>query len=115
MGENVQGPSPKHWLGMDKLGRDLDARIVNGSRKMLTLAPFSVLLSTIIGGTLSATAGYMGGLFAEVIKRGLDSLVAIPDLLLFLVIIAAFGQRFSTLCSRLRLVASLASPGTKPR
>ena len=90
-GENLEGPSAKHWLGTDKLGRDLHARLVHGARKVLTLAPFSVLLSLAIGGTLGVIAGYKGGLIDEVIMRGLDAMMAFPTILLYLVIIAALG------------------------
>ena len=90
-GDNLQGPSAKHWLGTDKLGRDLWARLVHGSRKVLILAPLSVAISLLIGGTLGVIAGYKGGFVDEVVMRGLDAMMAFPLILLYLVIIAALG------------------------
>ena len=90
-GENLQGPSAKHWLGTDRNGRDLWARLAHGSRTILTLAPLAVIVALIVGGTLGVVAGYHGGLIDEVIMRFLDALMAFPQILLYLVIIAALG------------------------
>ncbi len=90
-GENLKGPSAKHWLGTDRNGRDLWARLAHGSRTILTLAPLSVIVALIFGGTLGVIAGYYGGLVDEITMRVLDALMAFPQILLYLVIIAALG------------------------
>jgi peptide/nickel transport system permease protein len=90
-GENLQGPSARHWLGTDRNGRDLWARLAHGSRTILTLAPLAVLIALIVGGTLGVVAGYHGGLIDEITMRALDALMAFPQILLYLVIIAALG------------------------
>lgn len=90
-GENLQDPSAKHWLGTDRSGRDLWARLAYGSRRILTIAPLSILVALVIGGSLGLTAGYYGGLVDEIIMRALDALMAFPQILLYLVIIAALG------------------------
>lgn len=90
-GENLQGPSAKHWLGTDRTGRDLWSRLAHGSRTILTLAPVAVLIALIVGGTLGVVAGYYGGLVDEITMRALDALMAFPQILLYLVIIAALG------------------------
>jgi peptide/nickel transport system permease protein len=90
-GVSLQGPSADHWLGTDRLGRDLWARLAYGARIILTLAPISVVVALIIGGTLGLLAGYYGGLVDEVVMRGLDALMAFPQILLYLIIIAALG------------------------
>jgi peptide/nickel transport system permease protein len=90
-GENLQGPSAKHWLGTDRLGRDLWARLAHGARIILTLAPLSVGLALAVGIVLGLAAGYFGGMVDEIISRVLDSMIAFPQILLYLVIIAALG------------------------
>jgi len=90
-GDNLQGPTAKHWLGTDRSGRDLYARLIHGSRIILTVAPFSILIALIIGGGLGVIAGYFGGIIDEIIMRVLDGLMAFPQILLYLVIIAALG------------------------
>ena len=90
-GASLQGPSAAHWLGTDRLGRDLWARLAHGARIILLLAPISVGMALLIGGTLGLLAGYHGGLVDEVVMRVLDALMAFPQILLYLVIIAALG------------------------
>ncbi len=85
------GPSAKHPLGADHLGRDLWARLVYGSRLILVLAPLSVLCSLAVGTTFGLMAGYFGGLLDEVVMRVLDAMMAFPAILLYLIIIAAVG------------------------
>jgi peptide/nickel transport system permease protein len=90
-GQGLKGPSAEHWLGTDRQGRDLWARLAYGSRTILLLAPAAVLVALVVGGTLGLLAGYYGGLLDEVIMRALDALMAFPQILLYLVIIAALG------------------------
>jgi peptide/nickel transport system permease protein len=90
-GRSNQSPSWQHWLGTDRQARDLYARIVYGSRTILTLAPISVILALLVGGTIGLVAGYYGGWIDEVAMRLLDALLAFPAILLYLVIIAALG------------------------
>ncbi len=90
-GENLQDPSANHWLGTDRNGRDLWARLAYGSRTILTLAPAAVLIALVVGGTLGVIAGYYGGMVDEIIMRILDASMAFPQILLYLVIIAALG------------------------
>jgi peptide/nickel transport system permease protein len=89
--DQLQDPSPKHWLGTDRYSRDLWARVIYGSRIILTLAPASVIVALIAGGLLGVAAGYYGGLLDEVIMRTLDGLMSFPSIILYLVIIAALG------------------------
>lgn len=90
-GENLQGPSAEHWLGTDRNGRDLWARLAYGARPVLVLAPLSIFIALIIGGALGVVSGYYGGLVDEIIMRFLDAMMAFPQILLYLVIIAALG------------------------
>lgn len=90
-GEVMEPPSGKHWLGTDRQTRDLWARLAYGSRIILTLAPLSVLIALIVGGTLGVIAGYYGGIIDEITMRALDALMSLPQVLLYLVIVAALG------------------------
>ncbi len=84
-------PSADHWLGTDRNGRDLWARLAHGTRIILTLAPAAVLVALFLGGTLGVVAGYYGGLVDEITMRILDAMLAFPNILFYLVIIAALG------------------------
>jgi peptide/nickel transport system permease protein len=90
-GDVLGPPSAEHWLGTDRSGRDLWSRLAYGARIILTLAPISVLLAAIVGVGLGLMAGYFGGFIDEVISRLLDSVIAFPQIILYLIIIAALG------------------------
>lgn len=85
------GPSGEHWLGTDHKGRDIWSRLVYGSRVVLVLAPVSVLVALVIGTTLGLLGGYYGSWVDDVIMRFVDSIMAFPAILLYLVVIAAVG------------------------
>ncbi len=90
-GKGLSGPSPEHWLGTDRNGRDLWARLAHGARIILTLAPLGVGAALLIGGVLGLIAGYFGGWVDEVVMRLLDAVIAFPQIILYMVIIAALG------------------------
>ncbi|MGB0386127.1 MAG: ABC transporter permease [Ardenticatenaceae bacterium] len=104
-GEVIKPPSAEHWLGTDRQSRDLWARLAFGSRIILTLAPASVLIALIVGGTLGVIAGYHGGVIDEITMRGLDAMMALPQVLLYLVIVAALGP------SRVNIVLAITIAG----
>jgi peptide/nickel transport system permease protein len=99
-------PSAEHLLGTDDIGRDLLARVFHGSRLILTLAPLSVLCALLVGSTLGLTAGYFGGVVDEIVMRILDSMMAFPTILLYMIIIAAVGP------SKFNVVLAITIAGT---
>jgi peptide/nickel transport system permease protein len=82
-------PSGEHWLGTDKLGRDVMAGIVHGSRYSLSIGFVAVGIAAIIGVLLGALAGFFGGWVDLVISRLFELMLAIPTFFL-LITIAAF-------------------------
>ncbi len=86
-----KGPSPQHILGTDHLGRDVWARVAFGARTILLLAPISVGVAFLLGMILGLPAGYFGGWVDEVVMRILDSIMAFPTILLYMIIISAVG------------------------
>ena len=85
-------PSAQHWLGTDKLGRDILSRIIVGARPALIIPIGVVLFSVLIGAPLGALAGYKGGWLDEVIMRITDLFLAFPSLLLAMAIASALGR-----------------------
>jgi peptide/nickel transport system permease protein len=81
-----------HLLGTDPLGRDLLSRIMYGARVSLLIGATAVLLAGTIGVLLGLIAGYVGGFVETVIMRLVDTLLAIPFVLLAIVSVALFGQ-----------------------
>ena len=85
-------PNAQNILGTDEMGRDILARIVHGARISLLAGISSVGVALLLGGTLGAISGYYGGWLDNVIMRSMDVLLCLPDVLLALAIIAAFGN-----------------------
>lgn len=78
-------PSAQHWLGTDKLGRDILTRVMLAGRISLTVGFASMVLSVFIGSLLGAIAGYYRGVVDQIIMRIADLLLTIPSLpLLFI-------------------------------
>lgn len=90
--ERLQHPSAAHWLGTDELGRDIMARMVYGARVSLTIGISAIFVSLVVGLVLGGAAGYYGGKIDSLIMRAMDVFLSLPDVLLALAIIAAFGN-----------------------
>ncbi|WP_338700767.1 ABC transporter permease [Streptomyces sp. Q6] len=86
------GMSVDHPLGVEpKFGRDILARILEGSWVSLVVAFGATILSNVIGAILGVVAGYYGGRVDTVISRLMDTFLAFP-LLLFAISISATLQ-----------------------
>lgn len=99
-------PNTQNWLGTDHLGRDIFSRLIQGTQLILLktrlpwgglvlpggVALWGVFGSLALGATLGLNAGYRGGWTDQVIMQFLDALIAFPQIVLYLVVIAALGQ-----------------------
>ena len=83
-----ESPSGKHWLGTDKLGRDLMAGIVHGSRISLSVGFIAVGIALMIGVLLGALAGFFGSWIDMVISRLFEVMLTIPTFFLLITIAA---------------------------
>lgn len=80
-------PSADAIFGTDRNGRDVFSRILWGARATIGLPTIATLLSVILGAVIGLSSGYIGGWYDEIISRIMDSLLAIPALVLALVAI----------------------------
>ena len=76
--------APVHFLGTDKLGRDILSRGMIGSRISLTIALVVVTITTIVGTSLGVLSGYLGGQFDAWMQRFVEVVLAFPQLPLYL-------------------------------
>ena len=93
----LKGPSWNNWLGTDELGRDILARILHGARVSLLIGIAAVGVSLFVGGSFGAIAGYYGGKLDSIIMRAMDVFLCLPDVLLAMAIVAAFGKTMPNL------------------
>lgn len=86
----LEPPSQKHWLGTDKLGRDVMAGMIHGSRISLSIGFVAVGIAVIIGVILGALAGYFGSWIDMVVSRLFEIMLSIPTFFLLITVAAIF-------------------------
>ena len=89
-----QGPSAAHWFGTDELGRDTFSRVLYGGRYSISMGVLAVMISTTVGMTIGAVAGYFGGKVDNILMRLLDVIQSLPAMLLSIVLSAVLGPGY---------------------
>jgi len=84
-------PGPAHLLGTDQDGRDVLSRLLYGGRYSLGIGVGAVLISTVIGVTVGAVAGWRGGWVDNALMRVVDLALSVPALFLLLVLFSITG------------------------
>ncbi len=87
----VDGKRIVFLMGTDQLGRDVFARVVGGARFVLTIAFLSTAISAVVGVLLGLLSGYVGGLFDRAVSLLMDSMYAMPGLILAIAVAALLG------------------------
>jgi len=85
-------PDDRHWFGTDLVGRDLFTRIAEGGRLSLSIALLATGISVLIGVPFGAIAGYIGGRTDQVMMRLVDTLYALPFVLVVILIVVVVGR-----------------------
>lgn len=89
-GETFAPPSAAHWLGTDRLGRDVAAGMIHGTRISLTIGVVVVVIQAFIGLVLGSLAGYYGGWVDLAISRFIEMMMGIPTFFLLITVAAIF-------------------------
>jgi len=92
----MKPPSAQHPFGTDAFGRDLFSWVLYGGRISLLVGLSVAAVTTITGVVLGSLAGYYPRL-DSVIMRAMDVLMAFPEILLALGIVAILGPRISNI------------------
>lgn len=100
----LSGPSASHWLGQDKLGRDLLSRVIHGSRISAAVGLGTVSISLAIGLVAGALSGFFGGKVDHLFMRLADILLAFPGILLAIGITAVLGPSLRNVLIALSLL-----------
>ena len=88
----LSGPSMEHWMGTDRLGRDLFSRILFGARVSMSVGIGTAITALILGSLYGAISGYIGGRIDNVMMRLVDVVYSLPDLLLIILITVLIGK-----------------------
>ena len=87
-----QGPSSRHLLGTDTVGRDVLDRLLVGTRVTLIAVGEALVVFLVLGIPLGLVAGFFGGPTDHVVTWLADLAFAMPGLILVLVVLSVFPQ-----------------------
>jgi peptide/nickel transport system permease protein len=86
-------PSAIAWLGGDALGRDMLSRVLCGGRSVLILSFSATAIGMVLGVSTGLVAGYARTVVSEVIMRGLDVMLAFPQIVFVLLLVSVLGPQ----------------------
>jgi ABC-type dipeptide/oligopeptide/nickel transport system permease subunit len=90
----LEGPTADHWLGTDRIGRDMMTRVMYSMRTTVIITTTVILSgSIIIGNGLGLLAGYKGGWIDNLIMRIGDAFAGLPALVMLVLLNATLGPR----------------------
>ena len=79
LARRLEAPSLSHPFGLDELGRDILARLMQGARISLLVGLAVVSVSSTVGMLFGSMAGYFGGRIDDAISRVIDVLMALSS------------------------------------
>lgn len=99
----LEAPGLTHLFGTDDFGRDVFSRMIFAGRLSLTVGFSVVVLSSLIGVLLGLLAGYFRKLDRP-LSRLIDAMMAFPDILLAIALVAALGASAANVVIALGIV-----------
>lgn len=88
--QRLRPPSWQFWGGTDQLGRDVMLRVAYGGRYSLLVGFVTAVGATVIGTLVGMVAGYFRALDG-ILMRIVDAMMAFPDILLGIALVAILG------------------------
>jgi peptide/nickel transport system permease protein len=99
----LKPPGATFWFGTDEFGRDVFTRTLYAGRQSLLVGASVVVLAGLVGVTLGLVAGFFRKLDTP-IARVIDAMMAFPDILLAIALVAALGPSLATVIVALGIV-----------
>lgn len=101
--QRLKGPEAAHLFGTDELGRDIFSRMLFAGQTSLSVGIAVVVFTSVTGILLGLLAGYFRALDAPV-SRLIDAMMAFPDILLAIALVAALGPSATNVVIALGIV-----------
>ena len=105
-GSRLESPGLSHWLGTDRLGRDLFTQIMVGARIALVVGLGAVAVGAAVGVPVGLAAAFAGGWLDDALSAGMDIMIAFPLLLLAMLFVAVTGASLVTVTVAIGLSVS---------
>jgi peptide/nickel transport system permease protein len=91
--EKLLAPGAEGYvLGTDEFGRDVLSRIIHGARPSLTAGILATVFGTLLGAAIGLVSAYAGGVTDMLVQRVMDSVMALPGLILLLAVVNVLGR-----------------------
>ena len=90
--QSYEGPSLKHPLGTDQLGKDLMTKLALGGRISIAIGIGATLAILLIGVVYGSISGFAGGRLDNAQMRLLDALYGLPYLPFAIIVLAIIGE-----------------------
>jgi len=103
IGARLLAPSAAHWFGTDEFGRDVLTRVLFGGRYSLAVGALVVAIAAVCGVLMGLCAGFFARLDTP-IMRLVDALMALPDILLAIALLAILGASLMNVVLALAIV-----------
>jgi peptide/nickel transport system permease protein len=97
-------PSSSHFFGTGNFGEDIFSRVLYGARYDLLIGFAAVAIGLLVGCSIGALAGFVGGAIDETCMRVMDMLSAFPSFILAMGIAGALGPSLRNLIIAISLV-----------
>ncbi|PHQ94578.1 MAG: peptide ABC transporter permease [Marinosulfonomonas sp.] len=85
-------PSWEHFLGTDKTGRDVYARLLYGGRVSILIGLGSALMAAFIGVAIGCYTSFKGGWIDVIAMRVSEVFISFPQIILVLMLVSIVGQ-----------------------
>jgi peptide/nickel transport system permease protein len=87
----LAAPSGEHLAGTDQFGRDTLSRLIFGARTSLYVGVAATILSAIPAVMIGMSSSYFGGKYDYLVQRFVDTIQALPSLILLIAILVVLG------------------------
>ncbi len=89
--DRLQAPNATYLLGSDELGRDILSRVLYGGRITIPAGLAVIVIDGVLGWLIGAVAGFLGGVWDEIMMRLTELFMAFPTIILAMAVTAALG------------------------